>query len=84
MWLEAGLGWKDFLPEDEDVNKFVTVQVLKAVLYCIDGQHNFYVKKKKKNYCTNIRKIYFKFSNHNSFLMILFLYDDPLPFRRVL
>ncbi len=41
MWLEAGLGWKDFLPEDEDVNKFVTEQVLKAVLYCIDGQHNF-------------------------------------------
>lgn len=37
MWLEAGLSWKDFLPEDEDVNKFVTEQVLKAVLYCIDG-----------------------------------------------
>lgn len=30
MWLEAGLRWKDFLPEDEDVNKFVTEQVLKA------------------------------------------------------
>ncbi|KAG8002241.1 Eukaryotic translation initiation factor 4 gamma 1, partial [Nibea albiflora] len=24
MWREAGLGWKDFLPEDVDVNKFVT------------------------------------------------------------
>uniref|UniRef100_A0A3B4YXH4 Eukaryotic translation initiation factor 4 gamma 1 n=1 Tax=Seriola lalandi dorsalis TaxID=1841481 RepID=A0A3B4YXH4_SERLL len=24
MWREAGLQWKDFLPEDEDVNKFVT------------------------------------------------------------
>uniref|UniRef100_A0A673YRD3 Eukaryotic translation initiation factor 4 gamma 1 n=1 Tax=Salmo trutta TaxID=8032 RepID=A0A673YRD3_SALTR len=24
MWREAGLSWKDFLPEDEDVNKFVT------------------------------------------------------------
>merc|ERR1712131_310101 len=24
MWMEAGLSWKDFLPEDEDVNKFVT------------------------------------------------------------
>ncbi|XP_072546958.1 eukaryotic translation initiation factor 4 gamma 1-like isoform X2 [Salminus brasiliensis] len=24
MWREAGLGWKDFLPEDQDVNKFVT------------------------------------------------------------
>lgn len=24
MWREAGLRWKDFLPEDEDVNKFVT------------------------------------------------------------
>lgn len=27
MWREAGLLWKDFLPEDEDVNKFVTEQV---------------------------------------------------------
>ncbi|KAJ0022365.1 hypothetical protein NQD34_009855 [Periophthalmus magnuspinnatus] len=24
MWREAGLKWKDYLPEDEDVNKFVT------------------------------------------------------------
>ncbi|KAM3615524.1 uncharacterized protein V6R79_003497 [Siganus canaliculatus] len=24
MWRDAGLRWKDFLPEDEDVNKFVT------------------------------------------------------------
>ncbi|KAM9358888.1 eukaryotic translation initiation factor 4 gamma 1 [Symphorus nematophorus] len=24
MWREAGLRWKDFLPEDQDVNKFVT------------------------------------------------------------
>lgn len=24
MWREAGLRWKDFLPENEDVNKFVT------------------------------------------------------------
>lgn len=24
MWMEAGLSWSDFLPEDEDVNKFVT------------------------------------------------------------
>ncbi|XP_062872493.1 eukaryotic translation initiation factor 4 gamma 1 isoform X2 [Trichomycterus rosablanca] len=24
MWREAGLSWKDFLPQDEDVNKFVT------------------------------------------------------------
>lgn len=28
MWREAGLRWKDFLPEDEDVNKFVTEQVI--------------------------------------------------------
>uniref|UniRef100_A0A8C8IMY0 Eukaryotic translation initiation factor 4 gamma 1 n=1 Tax=Oncorhynchus tshawytscha TaxID=74940 RepID=A0A8C8IMY0_ONCTS len=27
MWREAGLSWKDFLPEDEDVNKFVTEKV---------------------------------------------------------
>ncbi|KAL6472011.1 hypothetical protein MHYP_G00206610 [Metynnis hypsauchen] len=24
VWREAGLSWKDFLPEDKDVNKFVT------------------------------------------------------------
>lgn len=28
MWREAGLRWKDFLPEEEDVNKFVTEQVI--------------------------------------------------------
>lgn len=27
LWNESGLNWKDFLPEDEDVNKFVTEQV---------------------------------------------------------
>uniref|UniRef100_A0A4W6DU63 Eukaryotic translation initiation factor 4 gamma, 1a n=1 Tax=Lates calcarifer TaxID=8187 RepID=A0A4W6DU63_LATCA len=26
MWTEAGLNWSDFLPKDEDVNKFVTDQ----------------------------------------------------------
>lgn len=26
MWTEAGLNWSEFLPEDEDVNKFVTDQ----------------------------------------------------------
>ncbi|XP_059200082.1 eukaryotic translation initiation factor 4 gamma 1a isoform X2 [Centropristis striata] len=26
MWTEGGLNWSDFLPEDEDVNKFVTEQ----------------------------------------------------------
>nr|XP_040026889.1 eukaryotic translation initiation factor 4 gamma 1a isoform X4 [Gasterosteus aculeatus aculeatus] len=26
MWAEGGLNWSDFLPEDEDVNKFVTEQ----------------------------------------------------------
>ncbi|XP_074507392.1 eukaryotic translation initiation factor 4 gamma 1-like isoform X2 [Sebastes fasciatus] len=26
MWTEGGLNWTDFLPEDEDVNKFVTEQ----------------------------------------------------------
>uniref|UniRef100_A0A3B4WYX0 Eukaryotic translation initiation factor 4 gamma, 1a n=1 Tax=Seriola lalandi dorsalis TaxID=1841481 RepID=A0A3B4WYX0_SERLL len=26
MWTEAGLNWSDFLPKDEDVNKFVTEQ----------------------------------------------------------
>lgn len=27
MWREAGLQWKDFLPEEVDVNKFVTEKV---------------------------------------------------------
>lgn len=27
MWREAGLRWTDFLPEDLDVNKFVTEKV---------------------------------------------------------
>lgn len=27
MWRDASLSWKDFLPEDEDVNKFVTEKV---------------------------------------------------------
>lgn len=27
MWREAGLEWKDYLPEDVDVNKFVTEKV---------------------------------------------------------
>lgn len=29
MWTEAGLNWSDFLPEDQDINKFVTDQVNK-------------------------------------------------------
>ncbi|XP_045929336.1 eukaryotic translation initiation factor 4 gamma 1-like isoform X3 [Micropterus dolomieu] len=32
MWREAGLGWTDFLPEDEDVNKFVTEQDVEFTL----------------------------------------------------
>ncbi|XP_043074566.1 eukaryotic translation initiation factor 4 gamma 1a isoform X3 [Puntigrus tetrazona] len=32
MWLEAELSWKDFLPEDEDVNKFVTEQKMEFTL----------------------------------------------------
>lgn len=27
MWREAGLLWTDFLPEDVDINKFVTEKV---------------------------------------------------------
>lgn len=30
MWHEAGLSWKDFLPADQDVNKFVTEKVSKT------------------------------------------------------
>ncbi|XP_071233116.1 eukaryotic translation initiation factor 4 gamma 1-like isoform X14 [Salvelinus alpinus] len=32
MWTEAGLNWRDFLPEDEDVNKFVTEQKIEFTL----------------------------------------------------
>ncbi|XP_026138793.1 eukaryotic translation initiation factor 4 gamma 1-like isoform X3 [Carassius auratus] len=32
MWLEAGLSWIDFLPEEEDVNKFVTEQKMEFTL----------------------------------------------------
>uniref|UniRef100_H3D9X4 Eukaryotic translation initiation factor 4 gamma 1 n=1 Tax=Tetraodon nigroviridis TaxID=99883 RepID=H3D9X4_TETNG len=32
MWREAGLRWKDFLPEDEDVNKFVTEKSVEFTL----------------------------------------------------
>uniref|UniRef100_A0A8C2ZFP8 Eukaryotic translation initiation factor 4 gamma 1 n=1 Tax=Cyclopterus lumpus TaxID=8103 RepID=A0A8C2ZFP8_CYCLU len=32
MWREAGLRWKDFLPEDDDVNKFVTEQNVEFTL----------------------------------------------------
>lgn len=27
LWRDGGLSWKEFLPEDQDVNKFVTEQV---------------------------------------------------------
>lgn len=33
MWTDAGLNWSDFLPEDQDVNKFVTDQVCGLWLY---------------------------------------------------
>uniref|UniRef100_A0A671Q1H3 Eukaryotic translation initiation factor 4 gamma 1-like n=1 Tax=Sinocyclocheilus anshuiensis TaxID=1608454 RepID=A0A671Q1H3_9TELE len=32
MWRDAALSWKDFLPEDEDVNKFVTEEGVEFTL----------------------------------------------------
>ncbi|XP_063061061.1 eukaryotic translation initiation factor 4 gamma 1-like isoform X2 [Engraulis encrasicolus] len=32
LWLEGGLNWRDFLPEDEDVNKFVTEKAVEYTL----------------------------------------------------
>ncbi|XP_060762531.1 eukaryotic translation initiation factor 4 gamma 1a [Neoarius graeffei] len=32
LWIDARLNWKDFLPEDEDVNKFVTEQKVEFTL----------------------------------------------------
>lgn len=31
LWRDGGLSWKEFLPEDQDVNKFVTEQVRGSV-----------------------------------------------------
>lgn len=31
MWVGAGLNWNDFLPEDQDMNKFVTEQVSRVM-----------------------------------------------------
>ncbi|KAG7324487.1 hypothetical protein KOW79_012503 [Hemibagrus wyckioides] len=32
LWIDAGLNWKDFLSEDEDINKFVTEQKVEFTL----------------------------------------------------
>ncbi|XP_030073011.1 eukaryotic translation initiation factor 4 gamma 1 isoform X2 [Microcaecilia unicolor] len=32
LWKEAGLSWKEFLPEDQDVNKFITEKKLEYTL----------------------------------------------------
>ncbi|NXC40635.1 IF4G1 factor, partial [Penelope pileata] len=32
LWRDAGLSWKEFLPEDQDVNKFVTEQKLEYTM----------------------------------------------------
>ncbi|XP_036928829.1 eukaryotic translation initiation factor 4 gamma 1-like isoform X1 [Acanthopagrus latus] len=45
MWREAGLGWKEFLPEDEDVNKFVTEQNVEFTM----GDESEKSKKKELN-----------------------------------
>uniref|UniRef100_A0A8C7HSH2 Eukaryotic translation initiation factor 4 gamma 1 n=1 Tax=Oncorhynchus kisutch TaxID=8019 RepID=A0A8C7HSH2_ONCKI len=46
MWREAGLSWKDFLPEDEDVNKFVTE---KNVEFTLGGEGDETEKSSKKD-----------------------------------
>uniref|UniRef100_A0A8C7VBN8 Eukaryotic translation initiation factor 4 gamma, 1a n=1 Tax=Oncorhynchus mykiss TaxID=8022 RepID=A0A8C7VBN8_ONCMY len=40
LWTEAGLNWRDFLPEDEDVNKFVTEQKIEFTLGEESGETN--------------------------------------------
>uniref|UniRef100_A0A6Q2XE38 Eukaryotic translation initiation factor 4 gamma 1 n=1 Tax=Esox lucius TaxID=8010 RepID=A0A6Q2XE38_ESOLU len=44
MWREAGLSWKDFLSEDQDVNKFVTE---KNVEFTLEGVEDEPVKSSK-------------------------------------
>lgn len=39
MWREAGLNWREFLPDDQDVNKFVTEQ---AVEFTVLGEESVF------------------------------------------
>ncbi|XP_024271903.2 LOW QUALITY PROTEIN: eukaryotic translation initiation factor 4 gamma 1 [Oncorhynchus tshawytscha] len=48
MWREAGLSWKDFLPEDEDVNKFVTEKNVEFTLGGGGGGDDETEKSRKK------------------------------------
>uniref|UniRef100_A0A7N8YMW8 Eukaryotic translation initiation factor 4 gamma, 1a n=1 Tax=Mastacembelus armatus TaxID=205130 RepID=A0A7N8YMW8_9TELE len=44
MWMEAGLNWRDFLPKDEDVNKFVSEQKVEFTM----GEENESIEVSKK------------------------------------
>uniref|UniRef100_A0A667Z925 Eukaryotic translation initiation factor 4 gamma, 1a n=1 Tax=Myripristis murdjan TaxID=586833 RepID=A0A667Z925_9TELE len=46
MWMEAGLNWRDFLPNHEDVNKFVT-----------DEKVEFTVGEQSESEATNKKKV---------------------------
>lgn len=48
MWAEAGLSWSDFLPDDVDINKFVTEQVCEVL----------------SHYCYMVISIYYDFADH--------------------
>ncbi|NWQ82650.1 IF4G1 factor, partial [Columbina picui] len=37
LWRDGGLNWKEFLPEDQDVNKFVTEQVGALQRWALEG-----------------------------------------------
>lgn len=45
MWAEAGLSWSDFLPDNVDINKFVTEQVCGVLsCYCYAVNVNYWGK----------------------------------------
>lgn len=51
MWVDAQLNWNDFLPEDQDMNKFVTEQVSSHTV----GNRLSSIQKKKKKPTPNTK-----------------------------
>lgn len=54
MWTEARLNWSDFLPEDEDVNKFVSHQVCTEAVHDVIFVLNILTLKIKRFNCSKI------------------------------
>uniref|UniRef100_A0A8C7UF16 Eukaryotic translation initiation factor 4 gamma 1 n=1 Tax=Oncorhynchus mykiss TaxID=8022 RepID=A0A8C7UF16_ONCMY len=81
MWREAGLSWKDFLPEDEDVNKFVTE---KNVEFTLGGDDETEKSSKKELSSEELNKqldrlIQDKADNQRIYDWVEFLTPPSLP-----